>query len=507
MNKTKRTKSLVWKRSVRYMATALCAVTIFGLVGCGTTNETLGELSVETDVVIPRDDSNEIRPEGNRANVMNPITGGVDEEAEKLRTEILNAKDSISVKGKTYYISPNGDDINDGLSPENAFRSLDVLNWLRLSDGDAILLERGSVFRLTQPILAVSGVTYGAYGEGAKPCIYGSPQNYADGSLWSPSRKENVWKLDYSYEDAGNIVFNHGENVGIKKTIGLKQLEKTGDYYHNETDGIIYLYCKEGNPGKIYDDIEVSAGIVLFSLDKGVSNVTIDNLCLKYVGDFGVSGLYGNSNIRVTNCEMGYIGGSKASLAVRFGNAIQFWSGGDNSTVQNNWIYQVFDTAITFQGESGEKYSNITFTDNLLEYNDMDIEIWDSGKDFAVENLVIENNIMRFTAHGWGTRDEDAGNRGGASGLHFTLSNSVSFDATIKNNVFDCPKYMAVRCAKPSKGSFNADISGNSIYVNSNRGNNKIVMFGDTYEAIGQGQLETAFRKFDKASTVIKWLE
>lgn len=503
------------KKNVQYMAVIMIVLMVAGLVGCGNTKQVVGELTYESEVIIPRDDATEVRMEGNRSNIMNPITGGAEELAEKRRDEITDSKDELSIKGKTYYISPAGDDLNDGLSAETPFRSLDVLSWLALSEGDAILFERGSVFRVTEPILAREGVTYGAYGEGAKPCIYGSPRNYADATIWQPSRMKHVWKIDFGYGDAGNIVFNHGEYVGIKKRIGLNQLEKTGDFYHNETDGIIYLYCEEGNPGKIYKDIEISPKSSIFSLDKGVSKVTIDNLCMKYVGEFSINGLYNNKEITVTNCEMGYIGGSKLSLAVRYGNAIQFWDGTQNTTVKNCWIYQVYDTAITFQGTSKETYSNINFSDNLLEYNDMDIEIWDDGEKFAIDNLVIENNLLRYTAQGWGTRTEDSGNRGGAAGFQFILSNCLSCNATLKNNVFDCPAYESVDIITP-QSNFSFDIEGNAVYINGNyRANANVVRFSgleggktpDSFKATGQSELETVFKKFDKTATEIKWLQ
>ena len=500
--------------TTRCVATFLCAVSLLGLAGCGNAKEVSNELSYEMEIEVPRADASEKRPEGNRANIMNPMSGGAEAAAEKLRESILEAGDAVSVTGKTYYISTGGDDLNDGLSPETAFGSLDVLRWLKLSEGDAVLLERDSVFRITEPIAAVSGVTYGAYGSGDKPCIYGSPKNYAEGSLWTPSRMQNVWKLDFGYGDAGNIVFNHGEYVGIKKMVGLNQLKETGDFYHNVTDGIVYLYCADGNPGNCYEDIEISPHSILVYLNVAVSDVTIDNWCMKYSGGFAVSGAQANRGITITNCEIGYIGGSKLNLNTRYGNAIQFWNGTQNTVVNNCWIYQVFDTAITFQGTSHSAYENISFCSNLLEYNDMDIEIWDEGKNFAVSNLVIEDNIMRFNSHGWGTRNIDSGNRGGAASFKFKFGNCVSCSAILKNNIFDCPNYNAVYCILPSAGALDINVSGNAVYANSNRASDDMVRYGafvdnkipDAIKATNQSELEAAFHRFDASATEIQWL-
>lgn len=503
------------KRTIQYMAIFASAVFIFGLTACGEVKETAGELTAESSIEIPREDYQEIRPEGNRSNIMNPLNGGADGEAEVRRNAILKAADTLSIEGTTYYISTAGDDLNDGLTPETAFRSIDVLKWLPVKEGDAVLLERGSIFRVTEAISAVSGVTYGAYGEGEKPCIYGSPKNYADSSMWQPSRMKNVWKLDFGYGDAGNIVFNHGEYVGVKKLVGLNQLKNKGDFYHNEMDGILYLYCDEGNPGNQYEDIEISPLVNLFYLDVAVSGVTIDNWCFKYSGAFAVSGVQANTGITITNCEIGYIGGSKLDLSIRYGNGIQFWNGTGDTEVRNCWIYQIYDTALTFQGNSHKSYKNITFSDNLLEYNDMDIEIWDEGENFTIEDLVIENNIMRFNSKGWGTRTEDSGNRGGAACFKFKLGNCKSVTGQIKNNVFDCPNYTAVYCITSSNGGFALTVSDNTIYANNDRGNEEVMCCGkmvdnknpDAVKAINEVQLLQAFKTFDASPKKVQWME
>lgn len=515
MKRIYNTKFLKKKKIVQSAMTIISVIILMGIAGCGKAKESSNELSFDSTIDVPREDFKEVRPEGNRANIMNPLNGGSDVQAEELRKKIVESKDEVTVKGKKYYISADGDDLNDGLSPETAFRTLDVLTWLPISEGDAILLERGSIFRITEPIVAISGVTYGAYGEGEKPCIYGSPNNYADSSLWTPSRKKNVWKLDFGYEDAGNIVFNHGESVGIKKIVGLNQLENTGDFYHNDIDGVIYMYCAEGNPGNQYKDIEISPRVKLFNLTGGVSGITVDNWCFKYSGAFAISGTKSNNHIKITNCEIGYIGGSRLNVSSRYGNGIQFWNGTQDTEVRNCWIYQTFDTAVTFQGTSENEYKNITFSDNLLEYNDMDIELWDHGEEFKVQNLVIENNIMRFNSQGWGTRTEDRGKGGGASCFKFDFANCVSLSGSFKNNIFDCPRYIAVYYNQSPNGTFDVDISQNTIYATQDRGNRGLMRCGMVIEnkipeeikVENQLQLQEAFKKFDSNPGEVLWVE
>ena len=79
---------------------------------------------------------------------------------------------------KAYYISPDGNDANDGLSPDKAWRTLGKLRKVKLKDGYPVLLKRGSMFRETLhvPRSGRSGVPFviSTYGEGAAPVISGA---------------------------------------------------------------------------------------------------------------------------------------------------------------------------------------------------------------------------------------------------------------------------------------------------------------------------------------------
>ncbi len=75
----------------------------------------------------------------------------------------------------TYYLSHQGNDANDGLSPQTAWHSLEQVNNATLADGDTILLQRGQVFRgELNPRKTYTHLTYGAYGQGTRPVIAGS---------------------------------------------------------------------------------------------------------------------------------------------------------------------------------------------------------------------------------------------------------------------------------------------------------------------------------------------
>lgn len=413
--------------------------------------------------------------------------GYASDDAEKLKNKILNSKnteENYKITGKKYYVSSNGDDSNDGLSPKKPFKTLKNFEDIVLSFGDAVLFERGSVFHMNDLIDAQLGtkniitskygVIYGSYGEGDKPMIYASPMDYAKSQeLWTKT-KENVWEADFKYQPACSIVFDYGREIGnLKHTKAVEQnefginyftesgeLTDNGDFFHDYNKGKIYLYCDKGNPAEFYRSIEIAPAITIFKIEKLRSNVTIDNLCLKYAG-FAIQATHSGENFNITNCEIGYIGG-RTTKKVRYGNAIEFYGKAINLKVENNWIYHTFDSAITWQGSNSGKYSNVSFSGNLLEYNNCDIEFFEKNN-AIIENFTMDNNIMRFTSLGWGTRDGIRGIEGCIRANVQTVKNikNVSFC----NNIIDCPARQAINWKMTVDHLSNTKVSNNTVHI------------------------------------------
>ena len=457
----------------------------------------------------------EVPAPDNAAQLPNPQKGGADAEAEALRQKILNAENSeYTITGTTYYVSPNGDDYNDGTSPETAWRTVEavVMNRYLFQKGDAVLFERGGIYRRNTTILAKEGVTYGAYGEGDKPVIYGSISNYAWGTRWEPSFKENVWKITLHTGEAGNIVFNHGEEVGMPYYHGLNELTKNGDFYHNTDDATLYLYLDKGYPSTVYKDIEIGTRETIVQALRDTTDVTVDNLCLKYVGLFAFSAKENTRNIRVTNCEMGWIGGGRfAQSKVGLGNAISFWKDTTDALVENCWLYQCYDAGITPQGVTEEHtYKNLVFRGNLIEFCNYSIECFDRVDTSVWDGLVIEDNIMRFSGYGfmkaWERPDSQIG-VGHFVGWTWNYQDLPGDGVVIRNNIFDCSARNLVFWSGKDYTS-GLTVSGNSFYQSKNR-DNQAMRFGDhePYFATNQEELETAVRAFDPTAKVIKWLD
>lgn len=444
--------------------------------------------------------------------------GNSDDLADEMRNNVLKSKNTLdyySVKGTVYYISPNGDDDNDGKTPQTAFKSTQapIFNMNILKSGDAVLFERGGVWRLTNAIKCKEGVTYGSYGEGEKPTFYGSPYNYAVSDYWTPSKRENIWKVAIADTDIGLAVFNHGEMVGVKKLNGIIALEKNGDYYFNSKEDTLYLYYDKGNPGKVFTDIEFGLNKSIFNV-RAASNVTIDNVRIKYSGRFGID-LCGCDNSKISNCEIGFIGGAIQSGTTRLGNGIQVWNGVTNHTVQNCWIYQIYDAALTFQGNNdpatynSDEYKNITYKDNLIEYSTYSFEFWHSNSaqmvsDAVIENFVCTNNVSRFVGFGWGRQRADH------TGNHICVFDRSFPNAKgnkITDNIFDMADSYIVKWGFRS-GSNNGEwnISNNTYYHGPNRFNDAM-RFGSQVTATNLSQLQSAIAMFEQNPKLVVWVE
>lgn len=424
----------------------------------------------------------------------------LDEMAEKLKKEILEAEDTIEIKGTTYFVSNEGNDENDGKSPETAWKTIEKVSQAELLPGDGVRFKRGDLFRGT--ILSQNGVTYCAYGEGEKPKFYGWNKNLADSSLWTLyDAEKNIWKLNEKILDCGTLVFDGGEKHSYKHIPSYrygkfycrfkegvefdiaKELENDLDIYWYfegnfstipskgedfpipEVDetcfGELYLRCDEGNPGDVFSDIEAvprTCIVRVWSID----NVKVDNLCMKYA-NFAVSAFAPNvKGLHVTNCEIGWIGGciqnyagtdpnypaEKRGGVTRYGNGIEIYGGCTDYVVDNNYIYQVYDAGATHQVTTvGDKFvmDDIIYSNNLMEYCVYSIEYFleerarDTGS--GMNGVEMYGNILRFGGYGWGQQRHNTYTPALIKGWSYE---NTAKNYTIHDNIFDRCAYRLV---------------------------------------------------------------
>ena len=410
-----------------------------------------------------------------------------DRKADSMKLAIRTTPSDYTEKRRAYYVSPEGNDARNGRSPQRAVRSLDRVNTLALKAGDVVLFERDGLWRGV--LQTKEGVTYSAYGSGEKPRLYGSPCDAAEEGRWYETGTPNVYVYDRELpDDIGTLVFNHGESCALKvmkaENRDLKHdLEFLHDYLGTKR---LYLYSSEGNPAQRFNSIEL---LVKTNVVYAKSDVVIDNLCIKYCGAHGI----GSGTLRgltVTNCELGWIGGSiqgenlfGRSFPTRYGNAIEVYGGCDSFRVDHCYIYQVYDAAITHQYSTGGNnhvvQKNITYTNNLVEDCTYSIEYFlgkaDNAAERYMDNVVIRDNLLRRAGFGWGQQRPDKDTP--AHIQSWTHHRNQASRFVIENNVFDraTEKLLKIAADKPE-------------WLPALRGNTYIESSGISVDTLGSGR-------------------
>ncbi len=415
---------------------------------------------------------------------------------ERRIAEIRATKTNVNVTGTKYYISADGNDANDGLTPESAKKTIDAVNRLYLKSGDGVFFRRGDTFRGS--VNAIVGVTYSAYGEGAKPVLTRSPGNFTGADNWELTDTPNVYKLKTPIlHDVGLIVFNEGEAWSEKRIKGrtdfkegkLSDLDCDLAMWHDVAvptgvEGYVYLRSDKGNPGERFSSIELAPRE---NIIKGKSNVLIDNLCFKYTGAHAV-GTGEVKNFTVQNCEFGWIGGSwfRTDTLSRYGNAVEVYGACDGYVVDNCYIYQVYDAGVTHQlTESANQeciMKDIKYINNVIADTSYSVEYFinqpDEGVNHYMQNFEISGNIMTRSGFGFGHQRPDKVQAAHIKGWN---SYNEAENYTITNNIFDRARYMMLQA-----GAFIP------AWAPKTSGNTYIQYFGSDFGNIGN-----VFSNFD----------
>ncbi len=438
------------------------------------------------------------------------VLAEVDEKAKALKKSITETKTEVVVKGTKYYVAADGNDANDGKSPEKAWKSIAKVSETAFENGDGVFFKRGDTFRVNGRLLLKNGVTYSAYGEGEKPIITASPENGANPDKWELYDEENkVWRYTTKMKDQGTLVFDGGKVCAAKLTPdfkGGKFIDNSGNAFTSAnmkndlelfcdtvdgvtsypnprtTLGYIYLRCESGNPGEVFESIEFMPSDHIMkagTADDRLRSVTIDNLDVRYGGAHGIH-CSAASDYTVQNCVFEYIGGgvqsytltSTAGRPVRYGNAVELGTC-DGFTVKNCYINEIYDAGLTFQTGSGavdECVKNVTFEGNLIENCTYSVECFmgkpkTEGADKHIENFLVKDNIMRFAGCGFGnTRPDKANVAHIKTWNNYNKVKDRSF--VIEGNTFDRSTYMMFHIGVNDEANLDSmPIMRNNLFV------------------------------------------
>lgn len=431
--------------------------------------------------------------------------------------QIRGAADDVTVSGTTYYVSAEGDDAWEGTSPSCPWKTLARVSGASLCPGDGVRFRRGDVFR--GALKASEGVTYAAYGEGEKPRLYGWERDLAEESLWELYDADNcVWRHTQPILDCGTLVFDGGaahsrkqipsyingqfvlredesypfvieeqltedldivclydERLSTEPTRGMDFPIPIVD---DKSFGTLYLRCDRGNPGRVFSSIEALPKRNMLSVGSK-PNVTVDNLCFRYIGAHAVAANGHVVGLQVSNCEFGWIGGSiqhyrgtdpnypqgGRGTVTRYGNGVEVYGGCEDYTVRNCYFYQIYDAAITHQKTTNGKkveMKRIRYEDNAVENCVYSIEYFlektEGDTESYMEDVIIRRNFLRLCGYGWGQQRHNKDTPAHVKGWNYE---NTARGFLICDNVMDRSAYRMIHLVAKEQQSLPC-LSGNT---------------------------------------------
>lgn len=270
-------------------------------------------------------------------------------------------KDLIGINEPTgdqvYYVdSVNGDDSNDGLSEDTAWKTLTKASSIReLKEGGSILLKRGCVWNGEQ--LEVKN----AVGTEENPIIIGS---YGDENAADPVINGNGAKWEYSTKaELAAVHIYNSENIVIE------DLEITN---WDLTAGEVGSYAQSS---------KLLSGLVVENKDAGeLSNVTIRNLKIH-----DVNGLMAGGSSKAAGGLIVVVTGSKNNKGT-----VESWY--DGLTIEGNEVYNVCHEAIYMESVWASR-TLVGGTSNDTGYQNAGDSAW-----VGSNNVLIENNYVHDVA-------------------------------------------------------------------------------------------------------------
>ncbi|HQA38074.1 MAG TPA: hypothetical protein PLW27_04150 [Kiritimatiellia bacterium] len=239
--------------------------------------------------------------------------------------------------------------------------------------------------------------------------------------------------------DVGILILNHGEQWGVKKW-SQEDVKAPLDYWYDPESKRVLVACDE-NPAVKFKSVELALTKSIIS-QGNCHDLIYDGLALRYGAAHGFGG--GNTQrITIRNCDLSWIGGGLqywktradgSRYPVRYGNAIEFWGAASDHLVERNRIWEVYDAALTNQGNSDDSHQiNITYRDNVIWNSEYSFEFWNRPESAITSNIVFEFNTCVDAGICWSHAQ-----RPNPNGAHLMLYPNPSQTSAfiVRNNIF-----------------------------------------------------------------------
>lgn len=243
--------------------------------------------------------------------------------------------------------------------------------------------------------------------------------------------------------DVGNIIFDGGPGCGVKKW-SRADLQRPGDYWYAAAEGQVKLFS-EGNPAASHRSIELA--LTRHIIDQGGRHhVVYEDLDLRYGAAHGIGG-GATHHIVARNLDISFIGGGHQHTRpdgkpVRYGNGIEFWSAAHDHLVEGCRIWEIYDAALTNQGDDDNEERNIVYRDNVIWNSEYSFEYW-NGKHpehdrtreqrSKTRDILFEHNTCFAAGRGWG--HDQRPDRNGRH-LMFYHNGAETTGVIVRHNIF-----------------------------------------------------------------------
>lgn len=312
----------------------------------------------------------------------------------------------------TYYVAASGSDSNSGLSPKQAWKTIEKINNTKFSAGDAILFHAGDSWdgQLAPLGSGAEGrpIVIDSYGKGNKPVIHGPGTNNSAAILLK----------DQSYLEINHLEVTNTPTTGAASALrGIYVVGSSpGDLWHHIYIRNCYVHDVDsvgfGKPG--YS--KMSGGIIF--------NINIQDALIErcHVANVGVEGIRNSSPLTTSNFVIRHdvvenvygdgivLHGSSGGSRIEY-NVVHNACMSDAANYAAVWTYASRHTLVQFN----EVYGTTAGGPNDGEVFDADIDTdgdvfqynysHDNARGFmlfmaSAKNIVVRYNISQNDAMG-----------------------------------------------------------------------------------------------------------
>ncbi len=352
------------------------------------------------------------------------------------------------------YLAADGDDANDGKTPETAWRTIAKLN-VGLPAGGTALLRRGDVF---YGMIEVKGgidcnrrTVVSAFGTGSRPVVSCTKNLRNDPGIWqAKSVAFNQWYVDLTAQSNYMGLVSGNANPGFLLVDGVvmpwkrfSRHDVNAQWDFAGEDGLLYVYSTN-NPALLSHDIRVAVHVHGARL---ASHTAVSNLTVRATGAHGMYAGWSKTptvDIRISDCTFENIGGSElvpfnhGDVRVRYGNGVEFGANCADAIVERCEFRGIYDVAFTMQGVPFETgFKDIHMRDCLVENCTQAFEIWcrraSPGVGFV--RCSFTGNRVVNVGGGWGALARP--NRQVATPLLVYAMETDTVDIDVTGNVFE----------------------------------------------------------------------